>query len=333
MTYLGDLFKPLFDLIAGLIAFYYGFLHSYSLSIGLLTVTVMAFLWPLTAMSTRSMISMQKLQPELKALQAKHKGDKVRQNEEMQRLFKENKVSPAGGCLPMLLQFPVLFVMYDVIRGLTNKLPNGTAAPKYVGQSTLIYKNLKASNGNMHSIGLNLGTAATHVHTGFINALPYYGLVALAIGLVFLSTWQIYSKNPAAANANPQQAAIMKYSPLIYGVIYIGIPAGVNLYFVVSSLFRIVQQEFMWRRDPVLRSHSIDARKQADEIKAQKAAGTYVAPPKVGFMDRMKEAQGQTQPKNSGNGGTPRSGGGTTPPRPRPATSRNGNSQAKKKKR
>ncbi|MDA8196296.1 MAG: YidC/Oxa1 family membrane protein insertase [Actinomycetota bacterium] len=294
MTIIGDIFKPLFYLIAGLIAFFYGLVHNYAVAIALLTITVMAFLWPLTALSTRRMIAMQKIQPELKEIQTKYKSDRVRQSEEMNRLFKENKVSPVSGCLPMLLQFPVLFVMYDVIRGLTNRTAAGIAAPKYVGHSTSIYKDLIKSNGAMHALGIDLGTAATHVK-GFANALPYYVVVLLAIGLVFLSTYQIYSKNPQAASANPQQAAIMKYTPLIYGVIYIGIPAGVNLYFVVSSLFRIAQQEFMWRRDPLLRSHSEESRQKAKEIKELKASGKYVEPPKKGFMDKVREASAEQQ--------------------------------------
>ncbi len=328
MAFVGDLFKPLFELLAGLIAFYYGIVHSYALSIAMLTVSVMIVVYPLTQMSTRSMLEMQRIQPELKALQNKYKGDKTRQSEEMTKFMKENKVSPAGGCLPMLLQFPLLFVMYDVIRGLTNKNPNGTASPKYVGHSTLLYKNLIANNGNMHSLGLNLGTAATHVHNGFFAALPYYLLVVLAIGLVFVSTWQIYSKNPAAANANPQQAMIMKFTPLMFGVIYIGVPSGVNVYFIVSSLFRITQQELMWRHDPVLRNHSIQARAKATETKEAKAAGTYVEPPRVGFLEKLREQADQAKKDKSGqNGGTR----GSTQPRSNAQQARNRNKRKKRR--
>ncbi|MDA8398062.1 MAG: YidC/Oxa1 family membrane protein insertase [Actinomycetota bacterium] len=295
MTYLGDLFKPIFELLAGLIAIYYGFLHSYAGAIALLTITVMAVVWPLTQMSTRSMLEMQRLQPELKALQTKYKNDRVKQNEEMQRLFKENKVSPASGCLPMLLQFPLLFVMYDVIRGLTTVEKNGTPAPKYLSHSTLLYKNLVAGGGKMHSLGINLGTAATHVHSGFLTALPYYGVVVIAVVLVFISTWQIYSKNPTAAGANNQAAMIMKYSPLLFGVIYIGIPAGVNVYFVVSSLFRIGQQELMWRHDPVLRKHSQEARQKRDETKALEESGQIPKQPKQSIWQQLKGASQQAR--------------------------------------
>lgn len=330
MAFLGDLFKPLFELLAGLIAFYYGLVHSYALAIAMLTVSVMIVVSPLTQMSTRSMLEMQRIQPELKVIQNKYKSDRTKQNEEMQRLFKENKVSPAGGCLPMLLQFPLLFVMYDVIRGLTNKLANGISSPKYVSHSTLLYRNLKASNGNMHSLGLNLGTAATKVHNGFLAALPYYLVVVLAIGLVFLSTWQIYSKNPAAANANPQQAAIMKFSPLLFGVIYIGVPSGVNVYFIVSSLFRIAQQELMWRHDPVLKRHSIQARAKLEETKEAKAAGTYVEPPKTGFFEKMREQAEQAKKDKSSPAGNNK--GSSAGGRPTGSAPKRNNNRKKKRR-
>ncbi|MDA8373131.1 MAG: YidC/Oxa1 family membrane protein insertase [Actinomycetota bacterium] len=334
MTYLGDLFKPIFELLAGLIAIYYGLVHSYAGAIALLTVTVMAVVWPLTQMSTRSMLEMQRLQPELKALQAKYKNDRVKQNEEMQRLFKENKVSPASGCLPMLLQFPLLFVMYDVIRGLTNIQKNGTPAPKYISHTTLLYKNLVAGGGKMHSLGIDLGTAATHVHSGFLTALPYYGVVIIAVVLVFISTWQIYSKNPTAAAANNQAAMIMKYSPLLFGVIYIGIPAGVNVYFVVSSLFRIGQQELMWRHDPVLRKHSLEARQKMVETKALEDSGQIPKQPKQSIWQQLKGASQQVREAGGEADGkaTPQKPRGGAPGQQKPRTTpQNRNAKRKRK--
>jgi len=83
----------------------------------------MGVLTPFTIKSTKSMIAMQKLQPELKKLQQKYKGPENRQllNEEMMKLYKEEGVNPLGGCLPMLLQTPFLIMLYGVIKGLANK--------------------------------------------------------------------------------------------------------------------------------------------------------------------------------------------------------------------
>src|SRR5690349_2025946 len=78
----------------------------------------MAVLTPITLKGTRSMLAMQKLQPEMKRIQEMHKGDRQAQNEAMMEFYKEHKINPLSGCLPMLAQFPVLIVMFRVIRGL-----------------------------------------------------------------------------------------------------------------------------------------------------------------------------------------------------------------------
>jgi YidC/Oxa1 family membrane protein insertase len=261
MSFLGAIFRPIFEVLAGLIAFYFGLVHSYALAIALLTVTVMIFLSPLTIISTRSMLQMQSLQPKIKELQKKYGKDRQGMAQAQQALFKENKVSPASGCLPMLLQFPLLIVMYDVIRGLANTVgTHHTPSPKYIGHTTLLYKDLVASGGVMHSLGIDLSVSATSHKGPFIDAIPYFLMVLLAVGLQFLQSWQITSKNPSAAKANPSALLIQRYTPLIFGVIYIGIPSGVNLYFIVSGLFRVIQQEVMWRHDPVLRAHSQGAK-------------------------------------------------------------------------
>lgn len=308
MSFLGQIFNPIFEVIAGLLAFYYGWVHNYAFAIALLTITVMIFLAPLTVKSTRSMLEMQRIQPEMKKIQAKYKNDKMAQQEALQQLFKENKVSPAGGCLPMVAQFPLLFVMYSVIRGLTNTVgPHHTAAPKYISHSTLLYQHLIASGGQMHSLGLNLSLTATTVH-GFVNALPYYLVIVVAVALQYFQMAQITSKNPQAAAANPQAQMLQKYTPIIFGVIYISIPAGVNLYFIVSSLFRIGQQELMYRHDPVLKKHaqaSAEARAAGtDAIDGSKAKS-------AGFRElfaSFKEAGEQAKQKN--NNGKPGSGSG-----------------------
>ena len=110
----------MFQFLAGLLAFFYGIVPNYGVAIALLTLTVMLVLAPLTLKSTRSMMAMQVLQPEVKRIQQKYKGgDRQQMQQEMMALYKEHQVNPMAGCLPMLVQLPVLFVMYHVIRGLT----------------------------------------------------------------------------------------------------------------------------------------------------------------------------------------------------------------------
>src|SRR3954468_16624403 len=92
------------------------------MAIVLLTITVRLILFPLTAKQARSMMAMQRVQPELKRLQAKYKNDRQKLNEEMMKFYKENQINPLAGCLPLLLQLPLFIVLYRVIAGLTATL-------------------------------------------------------------------------------------------------------------------------------------------------------------------------------------------------------------------
>jgi YidC/Oxa1 family membrane protein insertase len=105
-----------FELFSGALAGFYALLPSYGLAIILLTLAVRILLLPLSIKQTRSMREMQKIQPEVKKIQAKHKGDRQKMNEEMMALYKEHGVNPFGGCAPLLLQFPVLIGLFYVIR-------------------------------------------------------------------------------------------------------------------------------------------------------------------------------------------------------------------------
>jgi YidC/Oxa1 family membrane protein insertase len=103
--------------LGSLLAFFFSMIPSYGLAIILLTILVRVALFPLTYRQTRSMQAMQQLQPKLKELQRKHKGNRQKLNEEMMKLYKEHQVNPLGGCLPLLLQLPVFFALYAVLRG------------------------------------------------------------------------------------------------------------------------------------------------------------------------------------------------------------------------
>lgn len=307
---LGNVFKPLYEAMAWLIAFFYRIIPNYAFAIAMLTITVMAITAPLTIKSTKSMAAMQRLGPELKKIQQKYKGDRTRLNEEMMKLYKEHGVNPAGGCLPMLLQMPVFIVLYGVIRGLTTTVIKGhgvpyyvnaagqyvytgnvlhpcttaiCGSPRYISQSTLLYHNLVVSHGQMEAFGINLSQKALGPHTSFAAALPYWGLVAIAIGLQWFQMRQLNSRNPAAAQANPQMAQMQKYFPFIFGVIYIGIAAGVNIYFIVSTLCRIGIQE------AVFRSGVLDKKPAAtEEVLVGRDDGR---PRRRSIMDRLAEAQ------------------------------------------
>ena len=288
----------MFQLLAGLLAFFYSVVPNYAVAIALLTLTVMLVLSPLTLKSTRSMLAMQKLQPEMKALQAKHKGgDRQKLNEEMMALYKEHKVNPVAGCLPMLLQMPVFLVMYNVIRGLTHKTGE-VASPKYLDEKSELYRALVKSGGRMKSFGIDLAQSASEKHGSLAKALPFFLIVALVIFTQYVQTRQTMARNTKAATQ--QQQVLLKVMPAVFGLISLSIPAAVNVYFLVSALFRIGQTAAMYRFDPALSAH---AQKHAREIEA-----------------KAVDVKEQRDPKGRNGGGpaggtkpTPKSGSGAKP--------------------
>ncbi|MEE1571639.1 MAG: YidC/Oxa1 family membrane protein insertase, partial [Acidimicrobiales bacterium] len=112
----------MFDLIAMVLAWFYDLVPSLGLSIVLLTLVVMVVVTPLTLKGTRSMIKMQHLQPEMKKIQTRHKGDREKMNKELMAFYQANGINPMGGCLPLFVQAPVFIVLYNVLRGLTRRL-------------------------------------------------------------------------------------------------------------------------------------------------------------------------------------------------------------------
>ena len=244
----------MFDLLAGLLAFFYDHvIHDYAAAITLLTLTVYLVLTPLTWRGTRSMLAMQRLQPEIKKLQAKHKNDRQALNEAMMAFYKEHKVNPLSGCLPQILQFPVLIVMFRVLHGLTHYSVSKTGAvsgPQYIKHSSDLYHALVAAKGHMVSLGVDLSKAAARTHGS--DAIPLYILIALVGITGYWQSRQMTARNPQAAQANQQMQMMTKLFPLISVVISFNLPGGVVLYFLVSTLFRIAQQSLMYRLDPSL---------------------------------------------------------------------------------
>lgn len=268
MSTLGHIVNPIFEAIAWLLSFYYSLIPNYAVAIALLTITVMVVVLPLTIKSTRSMIEMQRLQPEIARIQKEFKEDKLRQQQELSALFKERGVSPAGGCLPLLIQLPVFLILYQVVRGLTNVTKSGKPDPKYIGQvapHSLLYHNLLAAHGQLEAFGINMAKSPLSVHSGFLAALPFWTLVAVSIILQYVQYKQMVSRYPRQ-QTNPQMQQMQnmqKYFPLLFGIIYIEIPAAVTVYFIVSSICRIIQQTLMYRFDPKLREALEERRAQA----------------------------------------------------------------------
>jgi YidC/Oxa1 family membrane protein insertase len=242
----------MFDFLAGLLAALYKVWPSYGGAIILFTTLIMLVLSPLAIKSTRSMLAMQRVGPEIKKLQAKHKGDREALNREMMAFYQENSINPFSSCLPMLLQIPVFIVLYQVLIGLTRRSagPGSNFDPKYLeGEDTPLAVALRGTN-EMLSFGMDLSQSAWAglQRGGVVTALPFVVLVVLVVVTAVIQQRQIQGRNPAAST-NPQQQMIAKVMPFIFVPISVSLPAGVVIYFVASNVVRIGQQALVTRLD------------------------------------------------------------------------------------
>jgi YidC/Oxa1 family membrane protein insertase len=322
---IGEIFHPVFELFGLILAGLYAVWPNYGFAITGLTIIIMAALTPVTVKSTKSMLAMQRLQPEMKKLQAKYKGPENREqlNQEMMRLYKENGTSPFGACLPMFLQMPFLIVLYTLIRGLsttTTKVINGhkvvLGAPKYIPTNSQMHHDLVVSQGQMHWwFGMDLSSYPFSNHTTdpFTHAvttsmsqavlvIPYLVLIGAAIFLQYYQMRQMNNRNPQAAAANPQMQTMQRITPIIFGVIYLKVPAGATIYMVVSSAMRVLTQEVMFKTGmvtPVAAEREIRATK---EDKPPPKPAPKPAPRASTATDGTALAKGTVPPRKSGGG-------------------------------
>jgi len=348
---IGQVFAPVFKALGFLLSFFYSLIPNYIVAISLLTLTIMIISFPLNRASTRSMMKMQLIQPEAQAIRKKYKVDpqmsaterqaaRGAMNEETMALYRENNVSMTGGCLPNLVILPVFIVLYDTIRGLTNTcyaaavkagqtavclanqktLPKGAQkiwSPRYILTSTHLYDNLKSAGGKMLSLGLNLADSVRSPQHSWVDVLPFAFIVALAVLLQYIQLRQMTGRTSQMRSGPNQMQQMQKIMPLMMAVIYISIPAAVVVYFIVSSLFRIGQQEWMYRRDPhiVGSMKELSQRKVVTEGKPKSLAGP-----------RSGSAKGTTKPGTTKPGSTARPGTSKTPPARRPLSTQKGGS-------
>lgn len=177
-----------------------------------ITVIIKLLFWPLTQASTRSMKRMQALQPQIKAIQEKYKDDPMKAQRKVMEVWKENKISPLGGCLPMFLQLPVFLGFYRMIQ----------SAIELRGASFLWVCDLSQPDTLFIIPGFNFP----------FNPLP------LLMGVTML--WQA-RLTPPSPGMDPAQQKIMKYMPLMFLFILYNFSAGLTLYWTVQNLLTIAQ--------------------------------------------------------------------------------------------
>jgi YidC/Oxa1 family membrane protein insertase len=220
---------------------------SYGIAIILLTVVVRLLLYPLSQKQMVSMARMQKIQPRMKILQEKYADDKAKLNEEMMRLYRENNVNPMAGCLPLLVQLPIMIVLFQVLMNYevaANAAFLGVRLEHSVFQGIASATNVALAEGARAGITDVLrGVAANPA--GLANIGLYVpGLVLTA--LICFMTW--FQQKMTGATDNPQMATMNVVMPIFMAFMCLGLPGGVVVYWGTSSLIGIVQQWVIAKR-------------------------------------------------------------------------------------
>ena len=322
--------QALLDGLGWILAAIYDVVGNFGLSIIVLTILIRVILLPLGIKQIKSMQHMQAIQPQIKALQKKYKGNKQKVQEETMKLYRDAGVNPLGGCLPLLLQFPILIAMYSVLRAPAplpefvsiEETPEAFANNHYPVESELyrdvtghadgglsfLFMNLQCSlvqAGNqqpvMNSEGEESGQTLDCGSNRVVDTIPYAVLLLLMIGTTFYQQRQMQKASPPGAQS-AQQQAIMKYMPLMFAFFGLTFPAGLVLYWTTSNAFQIGQQAFLLRAGHI----GPDAiEKRIAEQKAKAASGD---PAKKGLMARMMEKAEAAQDQQ-GKKPSPPSGG------------------------
>ena len=213
------MFDGFFKFVAGILAWFYALIPNYGIAIALLTISVMLVITPLTLKSTRSMIQMQRLQPQLKKLQAKYKGDREKLNTELMAFYKEHDLNPLSGCIPVVAQLPIFILLYNVLRGITSgtagraapsatsparstpaqsftpwKLHDQPFNPKYLYHTSEMYQAL-INTTKMRFLGLDLSLSPLDaIRIGLLFAIPFLVLMVLLLVSQVIQNRQIQGR-------------------------------------------------------------------------------------------------------------------------------------------
>jgi YidC/Oxa1 family membrane protein insertase len=200
----------------------------YAMAIIVITVIIKLLFWPLTQASTRSMKRMASLQPQMNAIRERYKDDPTKMNRKMMDFMKEHKVSPLGGCLPMLLQIPVFIGFFTMVR----------SAIELRGARFLWACDLSKPDTLFFIPVLNFP----------FNPLP------LLMGATML--WQA-RLTPASPGMDPAQQKIMRYMPLIFLFILYNYSSGLTLYWTVQNLLTIAQTKLTRAKDEAAKAPNV----------------------------------------------------------------------------
>lgn len=342
MSFLNPLYKAVAVLLTGIhagLAPIFGATSgaSWALSIVFLTIAMRLVLFPVFVKQIRNQRAMQTLQPKMKELQTKYKGDKEKLNQEMMALWKENGTNPLSGCLPLVLQIPIFIALFHTLREIkpitpcpAGSNPNMLSCYKAVPgfSAANIYSAAHAKIfGAPISASFTSSEAYLHAVGGSLTATRVLCLVltVLMSATTFITQRQLMARSgPAASSQMAQQQKILLYIfPLVFLFYGFKFPIGVLLYWLTTNVWSMVQQRVVIRRmEPVVVAPT--------EAPAGPAPGAKPTPrtstPKPPIAPRPK-------PAVSGGDLTLPPGGAIPPTTPRPGGAPRPAGRSKKRKR
>jgi len=259
------MWSSLITLVTKLLTVLYGFTHNYGVAIILLTVLIRLILYPLMQKQMVSMREMQKIQPLMKEVQEKYKNDKERLNKELMALYKEHKVNPMGGCLPLLIQMPILILLFQTLRVFKYHIPNtkiidggflwiADKVPE-IKAGLLTGKIIGGLAAAERLIPLGKIDPNTMLPSGIFN-LQYIGILPFLVGgsmyiqQKMTSTGGTTGKDGGSSQQTQKMMTIMM--PLMIGFMSFSLPSGLTLYWFASTLLGIGQQYLINKKAPVI---------------------------------------------------------------------------------
>ena len=235
---------------------------SWALSIIGLVVVIRIMLIPLFVKQIKSQRNLQILQPKMKEIQKKHAGDREKQSQEMMKLYKDTGTNPLASCLPILVQAPFFYALFQVLQGIAQGIAKGVLTPEQVASAhaaTIFHVPIYATF-------TDAAQTPFPVSTRILTAV----MIVLMTATTFTTQRQLMVKNTSRDNPMAQQQKILLYVfPLFFLVTGIHFPVGVLIYWLTTNLWTMGQQFYVIRNNPQPGTPAFDAweqRKQRKEL-------------------------------------------------------------------
>jgi len=280
---LGNLWSSLGDIFANIIVFFYSFTHNYGIAIILMTILIRVVLYPLMQKQMVSMREMQKIQPLMKAVQDKYKNDKERLNKELMALYKEHKVNPMSGCLPLIIQMPILILLFQVLREFNTK----------------IYAVYNGNPGFLWLKDLSLPDQLIQLPGSGIFGIQHIGIMPFLIGGSMYIQQKMTSTGGTAAgkdggSAQQTQKMMTIMMPLMIGFMSFTLPSGLTLYWFTSTLLGIGQQYLINKKMPPIDEIPKEFVPGKKEKPTDKKPEKTVAPKEESWIPGYEGVDGET---------------------------------------